>query len=373
MPDIDAYYTWCINTCNDPNVGYSQDYRNQQKVDGITYYDCSSFINYALLAGGWETPQYAPKYNAFTTSTMIPVILSLDGWKEVSASGVYQAGDIGWKTGHCEVCYEGGNGNGIFMGAHTSNAALANQVSIGSSKGDPTYRRSFTRLFRYEGTGPEPVPPPVDKGPSQYVVAAMCGNFWQESGINPGVWEGLQEPEDPYDYEILGRGFGIGQWTNTGGDIHGRLYQMHVWCHENSIYHNTDDGVAQTQYIVVENYWTPKSDYPVFKNLTDFMESDSTDLAYLTHAFNLCWEGIHDSSWDARVGYAKQCLDYINEWRSKPSNFAGFYLGNRYLSVPERLNNAMMVWLVLTGRWNDRNDKALKKPLYLKTGRKINK
>ena len=67
MPDINKAYTWAIQTCNAPNIGYSQTYRNQQTVGGVTYYDCSSFINYALLAGGFETPSYAPNSNAFTT------------------------------------------------------------------------------------------------------------------------------------------------------------------------------------------------------------------------------------------------------------------------------------------------------------------
>ena len=88
MPDINKSYSWAIETCNAPNVGYSQAYRNAQTVGGITYYDCSSFINYALLAGGFTTPNYAPKYNAFTTYTEADVLLSL-GFKEVNASGEY--------------------------------------------------------------------------------------------------------------------------------------------------------------------------------------------------------------------------------------------------------------------------------------------
>ena len=76
MPDINRAYTWAIQTCNAPNVGYSQAYRNQQTINGITYYDCSSFVNYALLAGGFETPSYAPRHNAFTTYTMKVVRLA---------------------------------------------------------------------------------------------------------------------------------------------------------------------------------------------------------------------------------------------------------------------------------------------------------
>ena len=41
MGDINKAYTWAIQTCNAPNVGYSQTYRNKQTVGGVTYYDCS--------------------------------------------------------------------------------------------------------------------------------------------------------------------------------------------------------------------------------------------------------------------------------------------------------------------------------------------
>ena len=39
MPNINQAYSWAVNTCNAPNVGYSQAYRNQQTIGGITYYD----------------------------------------------------------------------------------------------------------------------------------------------------------------------------------------------------------------------------------------------------------------------------------------------------------------------------------------------
>ena len=140
MLDINKAYSWAIQTCNANNVGYSQSYRNQQTVGGITYYDCSSFINYALLAGGFETPKYAPNHNAFTTATEANELIRL-GFVEVDANGEYKAGDIGLSSGHTEMCYQGGQGKGIFMGAHTPNASLNNQVSIGSSTGDETYQR----------------------------------------------------------------------------------------------------------------------------------------------------------------------------------------------------------------------------------------
>ena len=333
MPDINRAYSWAIETCNATNVGYSQRYRNQQTVDGVTYYDCSSFINYALLAGGFETPGYAPNSNAFTTHTEAEILLSL-GFNEVLSTGEYLPGDIGLSSGHTEMCYKGGQGQGVFMGAHTDNTTLANQVSIGSSGGNPDYERSFPRLFRYGDGGAS------GYGVSTYVAAAIAGNMWQESTLSPGVWENLS-PGSPTD---LLKGYGLGQWTNTGGDTHGRLYQLLTWLQENG--YASDDGNGQLAFLIHENVWYQNSEYP-FTSLHDFLTSDSTDLEMLTHAYNLCWEGIHDSSWDTRVTYAKQCYDYIVA-HANDTTITMWYNENTYLAIEQRLNNAVMLYRYLS-------------------------
>ena len=104
MPNIRQSASWAIGKCEDDNVGYSQAYRNQQTVNGITYYDCSSFINYALLAGGFSTPSYAPNHNSFTTATMRNVLLSL-GFKKMPVTTTWIRGDVLWRTGHTEMAY----------------------------------------------------------------------------------------------------------------------------------------------------------------------------------------------------------------------------------------------------------------------------
>jgi hypothetical protein len=323
QPDLNRAYSWAIETCNAPNVGYSQAYRNAQTVGGVTYYDCSSFINYALLAGGWTTPGYAPASNAFTTYTEASVLLSL-GFTEVNASGEYLAGDIGLSEGHTEMCYSGGTGAGVFMGAHTDNAPLADQVSIGN------YTRSFPRLFRYGSGGA------TGYGVSQYVAAAIAGNMWQESSLSPGVWENLT-PAPPTAINV---GYGLGQWTNTGGDTHGRLYRLIDWLTSNN--YALDDGNAQLDYLVHEDVWYHHSEYP-FNSLTEFLQSTSTDITMLTHAYNLCWEGIREGSWDARVTYANQCYSYIVQHAQDPS-ITSWYNQNNYLTTEQRLNNAVMLY-----------------------------
>ena len=228
MPDINTAYTWAITCCNLPNVGYSQAYRNQQTVNGITYYDCSSFINYALLAGGWTTPGYAPSSNAFTTYTMEGVLQGL-GFSQVDPTGLILPGDIGVSDTHTEMCYKQGTGSAVFMGAHTDNAPLANQVSIGSSGGNVDYQRTFPRLWRYgEGASGEVGYTWITGGNSEYfedygdkqknnaacifsyfyfkgwtinAIAGLCGNIMQESKFNPAL------------IEIGGTGHGLVQWT----------------------------------------------------------------------------------------------------------------------------------------------------------------
>lgn len=175
-------------------------------------------------------------------------------------------------------------------------------------------------------------------GSSIYVVAAMAGNFRQESGINPGIWQNLTESA----WTDLLVGYGLGQWTNTGGDQYGRLYQLYAWCKANG--YSVDDGDAQCLYLTVENVWYSTGDYAgKFTSLSDFLASDSTDIEFLTHAWSIGWEGIKDDSWDLRVTYARTCYEYILEHYDDES-ITDWVSGNFYSSEAQVLNNAVMLW-----------------------------
>lgn len=315
MPDINKAYSWAVATCNAPNVGYSQSYRNAQTVGGITYYDCSSFINYALLAGGFETPSYAPNHNAFTTYSEPKELLRL-GFREVDAGGEYLAGDIGLSNGHTEMCYRGGSGKGVFMGAHTDNAPLANQVSIGSSGGNPDYERSFPRLFRYGDGGA------TGYGASAYVIAALAGNAWRESHINPTL------------SQLGGGAFGLFQWDGSRRDA------LLTWLNENG-YENTSPN-GQMEYLVVEGDWIGTFDG--ISSLMEFLTSSSTNVASLTEAFCTCWERPGVPALNERIEFAHEALEYILlhandtaivEWETKPMY---------YLSRQQALHNAVLMY-----------------------------
>lgn len=315
MHDINRAYSWAIETCNAPNVGYSQNYRNAQTVGGITYYDCSSFINYALLAGGFETPSYAPNRNAFTTYTEDSELIRL-GFTEVDANGEYLAGDIGLSNGHTEMCYKGGNGKGIFMGAHTDNASLANQVSIGSSGGNPNYERSFPRLFRYGNGGA------TGYGSSIFVVSALAGNAWRESHINPTL------------SQIGGGAFGLFQWDG------GRKTALLNWLRENGYADTSPNG--QMKYLVVEDDWIGTFDG--ISSLTEFLTSNSTDVESLTEAFCTCWERPGVPALEERIEFAYKALSYIKLHANDTSIVTWETEPMYYLSEEQALRNAVLMY-----------------------------
>lgn len=319
MGNINKAYSWAIQTCNAPKVGYSQTYRNQKTVGGVTYYDCSSFINYALIAGGFSTPNYAPTHNAFTTRSMATELLRL-GFVEVDSTGVYMAGDIGLSGSHTEMCYKGGASKGIFMGAHTSNAKLVNQVSIGSSGGNPNYERSFPRLFRYGDSGA------VEYGASVFVVSALAGNAWQESHVNPRC--GIDRES----------AFGLFMWDG------GRKSNLLEWLTANG--YAKDSGVGQLKYLIVENEWQGSSHG--ISSLSEFLSSNSNDIPALTEAFCTCWERPGKPNLQNRIDFAEEVYYYIIENANNDSIKDWELEPVYYLSKEQAMKNAVMMYRELS-------------------------
>lgn len=322
MADLTTAYNYCIQICNDPKARYSQTYREFQTIPGTDTYgcDCSSLMSKCLYEGGFL--EYNPW---FTTRSMESFLLGA-GFDKTNASIPWKAGDILWRSGHTEMVYEPTDGGGITMGAHSSSYPPDRQVSINSG---PTASSAWTYLYRY--------PEPVTETYSLYVISAICGNFWQESTLNPGLWEGRQEGT----WTDLKHGFGLGQWTNTGGDTHGRLYQLYSWLTSNG--YATDDGDGQLEYLIVENTWYSTGWAADFASLSDFLNSDSKNIAYLAKAWMQGWEGITDGTEGIRIETAQRCADYISQ-HATDTAITGWVVNNNYLSDSQRLNNAVMIY-----------------------------
>ena len=346
--NINKAYQWTINTCNDGAVGYSQTYRNQQTVNGITYYDCSSLMWYALVAGGFDPGSV---YNVtFRTWEMANVCRDL-GFNILDArTEIWKPGDIlvdDWRPPrlqHTEMVYEGPPNNevcmGKTMGAHQDGVPLVDQVSINNYY---TYPNSdwnhFNRLIRWGSGGAS------GYGASKYVVAAICGNWWRESlGLSPGVYENLIVV--PLKSNTYG-GYGLGQWTNNPETGNRRRTNLAEYLEEHG--YEYDDGFGQLDFFLHEagdtGIWQAAgigaqwaSIYPTFES---FMTSDSTDLRALTEAFLNCWE-VGNTGLDIRYGYAQQALEIIeNQGNMHPLEWIS---GNRYLDEPETLNNCLLIW-----------------------------
>lgn len=332
MPDLNTAYTWAINTCNAPNVGYSQAYRNQRTVNGITYYDCSSFIWYALIAGGWDPESVYGSSWPFVTADMQSVLVQL-GWQLMPIGGEWLPGDIVWRSGHVEMVYEGGHGDGRTMGAHNASEPLADQVSIRPLTA--SHYNTYTALYRYGSGGAS------GEGASIYVISAILGNWEQESGLNPGVWQGLSTGHTWTDLLV---GYGLGQWTNTQGNIHGRLYQLHEYLTANG--YADDSGDGELAFFIDENVWYQTGYASAYSDLQDFLASSDTDIEALTKAFAEGWEGLIDSSITTRVSNAQKWYSWL---RTHGNDVPGDWeTGNRYLSVPERENNALLIYRYLS-------------------------
>lgn len=166
--------------------------------------------------------------------------------------------------------------------------------------------------------------------PSIYVVSAIGGNMWRESHVNPAMWEGLV---------VGGPGYGLCQWT---GDRRTALFQ-----YLNSVGLPNSDGDGQIDFLIVEDDWIDVSSSPLhYANLTQFLESSSTDIPALTETFMKCWERPGVPALEERVQFAMKAFTWIQSHGNAPVDWI---IGNRYLSEAEALNNMSRVWQKFNG------------------------
>lgn len=324
---FNKFYQWAIDTCNANNVGYSQPYRNQKTVNGITYYDCSSFVWYALKAGGFDVnaaykiatgSDYAG--NAITTHTE-PAFLQALGFTRKALNEEWKAGDILIRSEHTEIVYSGGIGKGISMGAHSANYSLPNQVSINTTE---TTAAKWQEIWRYGEGGAGKY------GLSIYVVCALAGNSWRESHINSDF------------QEVGGGGFGLFQWTDTQGSP--RRTNLQNWLVANNYEITSPEG--QIEFLIYEGDWI--KNFGTYNTLEEFLKSNSTDIPYLTECFMRNWERPGVPALEERINFANKAYAYINQHAQDPNINSWIIKHNEYLTEQEALNNAVMMYRYLT-------------------------
>lgn len=344
MPNIIGAYRWAIETCNSSNpwAGYSMENRDQVQIGNIVYYDCSSFIWYALVQGGG----FSLGSSAFATPSMYSV-LNNAGFQIIVPNATTQtlSGDILWYdhgggvNGHTEMVFAGGIGEARTMGAHGSSLPIADQVSINSGY-VPLVQRGWQYLARW-GTGVEYQWHNKDYGGwtrsdieaqenvlkmmqilgalgwTVNAVAALAGNQYAESSFNPWRWES--------DSVNISRGYGLFQYTPASKYINSSTAQGYTGFAPNYPVGSggQDDGTAQLMFMNnnVDGGYIPTSAYPLSMN--EF-KSSTLSPSYLALAWLYNYERPLDPSATAaqRAAEATWWYDFItaHPWISKGSD-----------------------------------------------------
>lgn len=184
---------------------------------------------------------------------------------------------------------------------------------------------------------------------NSYVIAAMCGCWKRESGVNPGIWESLIPCAWDFQYDYTGKGgYGLGQWTNVGTP-QGRCYKLHQYCVNNG--YPDGSGPGQIAFLIYENYWNANNSSHGFKSLSEFLQSDSTDLSMLVSEFLACWEGVPGNAYSERLEAAQAFLSYITEHAGEPADIWSWTSKNGYLGFKsaEQYANVMCIYHALNG------------------------
>lgn len=170
-----------------------------------------------------------------------------------------------------------------------------------------------------------------------YVIAAICGNFYQESTVNPGVWEGTT---------VGNPGYGLGQWTDNPPIVMRRT-ALFNWLDANGF--ARDSGQGQMEFFIYEDVWLPNNpNFPTsaYATLTDYLQSTSTNVSDLVKEFMWHWEGIDDGSYNTRFNYASHVYWDVFMQGLQPGSWI---TGNRLLQTAESDNNSLLIYQFLAG------------------------
>lgn len=314
MSNIQLAINWAINACNAPNIGYSQAYRNQQTVGGITYYDCASFVWYALKAAGFnvEAAYKAATGNAYSGNAII-VDANFDRWMKAMGFTAYNPAVEAWQRGdvmavigsHTEICYD--PDNYYCMGAHTDNRPLAEQVSISNystrSYWGVAYRYKQATWHAkprgaYARNGAEALDNATliygtlaARGWTVNAVSALLGNIDGEGGYNPWRWE-----SDIIQSAYGTSGYGLVQFTPGTKYIQAAAAKAladYAPNYSGATGANAHDGNAQIIFIDEHADYYATTSYPL--SYAEFKASTDTP-EYLTKAWIYNYERPLDPS-----------------------------------------------------------------------------
>lgn len=266
MPDINTAYNLAVALCQADYTRYSQEHRRAEWIDGLQYFDCSSFISYCLTEAGFfsDNPW-------FTTYNMVEILTNIGFTLHNSATTEWKNGDILLSSEHTEMVYNGENL--ILMGAHTDRNPPLEQVSIRRYPADKSELPQLLRapssfVYQWYATHPTAYQQyPIgsteadnnamkiyealtSEGWTVEAIAGAVGNIQYESGMNPWQWEGLNVwyPDDT----STKHGYGLVQFTPNGKYINSaeaKNLPGYSPYYIGSQGHSPEDGNAQILFV----------------------------------------------------------------------------------------------------------------------------
>lgn len=98
----------------------------------------------------------------------------------------------------------------------------------------------------------------IGRGLSPIAAAGAMGNIEQESGFEPWIGE---SGNASIDKSKMGVGFGLIQWTNTGGDSQGRRYKVMKHLEDNGVRLDATDTSQNDKALMLELDWLWEGEY----------------------------------------------------------------------------------------------------------------
>lgn len=139
-------------------------------------------------------------------------------------------------------------------------------------------------------------------GWSANAVAAVCGNMWVESHINPGCWQYGH-------FEDWSFGYGLGQWTPAS--------KLRSWAEERGLPYR-GDGNTQLKMLDAQSSQWHTSSYPYPTGHTppitwDEFRKSELDVTTLTEYFLYYWEDPHGYAETSRAERVEHALKYYEK------------------------------------------------------------
>lgn len=237
--DIDKAIEWYKDKMSQ-KITYSQTSR-----DGLTSYDCSSSLYYALVSAGADKQSYAP--NTETEHEFLLANgyeLAYEGkWEEHGEIGKTKKGDVfiwgkkGGSSGNAghtglfeedgKVIHCNGGANGISendyesykksVGSHGYVYIYRPKASSGSSQSNSKGQSVSSEMFPIDTLKAIYKVLHDDYGISVQVISAMVGNWYAESHVTAKRVQNTSGEMSDEEAERLGantnNGIGLGQWT----------------------------------------------------------------------------------------------------------------------------------------------------------------